>query len=449
MILSLLGASSAIACSKSSPADSVPTSSAAAAASSPGVVKAASSAVLPATPAPPVVPTPPKDLNVLVISIDSLRADMPWAGYERPIAPRLTELEKRSVSYTKAYAVSSYTSMSLGGFLGGRIPSTLKRSGYFFGTYPSANLFFPELLQAKGVKTLSAHAHTYFANAGFAQGFDKYELVPNIVFDPQTDPNVTSPQHEALAEKLLGDPALDDARFFAWFHFLDPHDQYMAHDKDGIEPYGKKLRDRYDGEVTFTDRWIGKLLDFVETKPWAKRTMIVITADHGEAFGEHNRYRHGFEIWENLVRVPLFVVAPGAKPRHIDTPRSTVDLAPTFLETFGAPPEPTFEGKSLLAEIYGADVEPRDVVVDLPMTSNNDKRRALVHGKWKIIAFGKEQSLQLFDLEADPKEESPITKGDDFVEMAARYRAYAKQVPEIMPYQCGEDCLNNGAYKKK
>ena len=63
---------------------------------------------------------PPPNLNILLITVDSLRADMPWAGYDRPIAPNLTEFEKRAVSYTRAYALSSYTSMSVGGLLGGR-----------------------------------------------------------------------------------------------------------------------------------------------------------------------------------------------------------------------------------------------------------------------------------------------------------------------------------------
>jgi hypothetical protein len=114
------------------------------------------------------------DYNVLVLSIDSLRADMPWNGYARPIAPRLTELEKRAVSYTHAYAISSYTSMSLGGFLGGKLPSGMKRSGFFFGKYAPENVLFPEVLQANGVRTISAHAHGYFKDAGFEQGFDNY-----------------------------------------------------------------------------------------------------------------------------------------------------------------------------------------------------------------------------------------------------------------------------------
>lgn len=398
----------------------------------------------------PAGPALRDDYNVLVLSIDSLRADMPWNGYPRAIAPRLTELEKRAISYTHAYAISSYTSMSLGGFLGGRLPSGMKRSGFFFGKYAPENVLFPEVLQAKGVRTIAAHAHGYFKDAGFEQGFDKYEIVPNIVFKNETDPNVTSEPHEALAEKLLSDPDLDTKRFFAWFHFLDPHDQYVAHDKDGIPAYGPKLRDKYDAEVTYTDRYLGKLLDFVDAKPWGKRTVIVVTADHGEAFGEHNMFSHGFELWENLVRVPMFLVVPGLAPKRIDLPRSTIDLAPTIFELLGVDPKGSIEleGKSLVSELTGKETPAeRDVVLDLPMTSDNDKRRAVVHGSLKMVGYGKEESLRLYDVAADPEEKSPITRGEKFDEMARRYREISKGVREVAPYACGEKCLNR-AYAK-
>ena len=395
------------------------------------------------------------DYNVLVLSIDSLRADMPWNGYPRAIAPRLTELEKRAISYTRAYSISSYTSMSLGGFLGGKLPSGMKRSGFFFGKYPPENVLFPEVLQASGVRTISAHAHGYFKDAGFDQGFDKYEIVPNIVFKNETDPNVTSEPHEALAEKLLSDPELDSKKFFAWFHFLDPHDMYVAHDKDGIPAYGPKLRDKYDAEVTYTDRYLGKLLDFVESKPWGKRTVIVVTADHGEAFGEHGQFAHGFELWENLVRVPMFFVVPGLPAKHIDVPRSAVDLAPTILELLGVDAKATaggssldLEGKSLVPELTGEEAPAeRDVVLDLPMTSDNDKRRAVVHGTLKIIAYGKEETLRMYDLAVDPEEKSPITKGEQFDEMARRFRELSRSIREVPPYACGASCLNR-AYAK-
>ncbi|MCL2448667.1 MAG: sulfatase [Polyangiaceae bacterium] len=389
-------------------------------------------------------PAPPANANVILLSIDSLRADMPWAGYERPIAPRITAFEATAVDFTHAYSASSYTSMSLGGLLGGRPPSELRRSGYFFGTY-KGDVFFPKLLQHAGVHTMGVMAHMYFKSAGFDQGFDDWRLVPGITFDPNTDRDITSPAHERLAEEMLGDPANDTRRFFFWAHFLDPHDQYQRH--EGID-WGRSPRDRYDGEVTFTDRYFGKLLDFIAAKPWAARTVIIMTADHGEEFGEHGMTRHGFEVWNTLVHVPLMVLAPGAAPRHIDVLRSGLDLAPTILELFGVPADAPFAGKSLVSEVYGGSAEERDVIVDLPATSDNGRRRALVHGDQKIICFDPDTFCKLFDLAADPLEKTPIVKGADFKEMRERYRAAARTITEVVPYACGPDCLNNG-YRKK
>ena len=107
--------------------------------------------------------------------------------------------------------------------------------------------------------------------------------------------------------------------------------------------------------MTFTDQHVGKLLDFIASKPWASRTVIIVTSDHGEEFGEHQMTRHGFEVWETLVHVPLMVVAPGAQPRARSTSlRSGIDLAPTILDLFGVAGDPSFEGKSLVQELYGA-----------------------------------------------------------------------------------------------
>jgi len=378
---------------------------------------------------------PPGKLNVLVLSIDSMRSDMPWNGYPRDIAPNMTAFEKASVSYTRHYAVSSYTAMSVGGFLSGRYPSELQRSGYFFSAYPEEVLFFPELLQKAGVRTLSAQAHFYFSKqkAGFHQGFDVYEIVPGISADNTTDKNVTSPQHLELAMKMLSDKANTAGTFFAFFHFLDPHDMYMTH--EGIESFGKKARDLYDGEMKFTDQHVGKLLDFVKQQDWGKRTAIIITADHGEAFGEHKMYRHGFEVWDVLSHVPLMIQAPGAAPRRIDEPRSSIDLAPTILELTGTPAENSLSGQSLVPELYGAKPEPRDVIVDLPRTSDNDRRRALIHDRYKLIAYGDEDGFDLFDIVADPGEKKDIKREQKeiFEQMKARYQDRSASMREVCP----------------
>jgi arylsulfatase A-like enzyme len=428
-------------------------------------VAAGSAALADAGPAAKPAPRVPDKLNVIVISIDSLRADMPWAGYPRDIAPNLAALEKKSVSFTHAYSLSSYTSMSLGGFLAGRYPSELRRDGFFFGTYAKENVFFPELLQKNGIHTFSAHAHGYFKDAGFQQGFDQWELVPNLKWNNTTDENVTGEAHEHIAERMLshaleatpGGASADggggDAgvaataqapeRFFAWFHFLDPHDQYMGHEQDGIPSFGPKPRDKYDAEVVYTDQKLAKLLAYINEQPWKDRTAIIVTADHGEAFGEHKQLLHGFEVWENLVRVPLFFYVPGVSPAHIDTPVSAIDMAPTILDMFGVDKDADMEGRSLFTAVKkGAEPDAVDVVVDLPVTSDNDKRRALISGKKKVISFGEAGILQAFDLEQDPGEEHPLTSGDVFDAMTKRYRDASAHIKEVSPYACQKGCLN-------
>lgn len=390
-------------------------------------------------PAQPATARPPADLNVVMISIDSLRADMPWSGYPRPIAPFLTELEARSVSYTHAYALSSYTSMSVGGFLGGRLPGELRRDGYFFGTYPSRVLFFPEKLHAAGVRTITANAHGYFrrGKAGFDQGFDVYELLPGLHWNSTTDVDVTGDRHAALARRLLSDPANTSGRFFAWFHFMDPHDQYQQH--PGATAWGRRMRDRYDGEVTYTDAQLRDFVTWIQQQPWGAHTAIIITADHGEGFGEHHHFRHGFELWQHVVRVPWFFVLPGATPKRIDVSRSHLDLAPTILDLFGLPPEPEFTGRSLVPELYGSETPAeRDVWIDLARTSDNDRRRALVHGRYKIIAYGDDSRFEVYDVEADPGETTNLRASNRAVydDMVARYRAAQGSFRVENPYSC-------------
>jgi choline-sulfatase len=378
---------------------------------------------------------PPADLNVILVTIDSFRADMPWNGYARPIAPNLSALAAKGVNYTHAYSLSSYTSMSVGGLLGGKYPGEMKRDGYFFGHY-RGNLLFPERLQSAAIKTFAVHAHLYFGNAGFQRGFDVYKLVPGLTWNANTDENVTSPRSEKLAEKLLGDASLTSGRFFAWFHFLDPHDQYKSHPE--VASYGRRARDLYDGEITYTDLYIGKLLEFIGRQPWAGHTAIIVSGDHGEAFGEHRCWRHGFELWQPLVRVPWIFSVPGVRARTIDQNRSHIDLAPTILELMGVSRD-GLAGTSLVPELYErASAEPRDVVVDLPRTSDNDRRRALIHGHYKLISFGDDVRFQLFDLDADPEEAHPLEKieRDTFAEMIRLYKDDQTGIHDVGPYAC-------------
>jgi choline-sulfatase len=373
--------------------------------------------------------------NVILVSIDSLRADMPWAGYPRPIAPHLAALYAKSVAYAHAYSTSSFTSKSIPGLLTGKFPSELDRSNKFFTFYYGKSDFFCTSLAAEGIPCVGAHAHAYFGKgqSGFENGFRKWEIVDGITFDYQTDPYVTSQKLTPLAITMLEEVSASPRPFFAWFHYMDAHDKYNSHEES--PHFGDRPRDLYDEEVFYTDLWIGKLLDFVDKQPWAPHTVIAVTADHGEAFGEHNLTRHGRELWEELVHVPLFFYVPGAAPRVIDTPRGHADVAPTILELLGAKKIDSMHGTSLVSELHGGKAAPRDVIVDLPEDDICERRRALIHDRWKIIAFGDDVRFSLFDLEEDPHEATDLywKRRDVAQEMHQRYLDAGKAIHDVEP----------------
>lgn len=378
----------------------------------------------------------PEKLNVMLLTIDSLRADMPWTGYPRDIAPNLTKLAEKSVVYPNAYAVSSYTAKSVSSLLTGRYPSSLYRSGYFFAGFSDANLFLTEVLQERGVRTMGGHGHLYFDRGkNLNQGFDIWELVPGIRFDSDTDKNITSDKMTDMAIKMLSDEANTSKQFFMWFHYMDPHDQYIKH--ESTPDFGKKNRDRYDSEVYFTDSHIGRLFEFAKDKEWWNRTAIIISADHGEAFGEHGMFKHAFELWEVLTRVPLVVYYPGVTPRVIDERRSHIDLAPTILELMGVESPSSFVGRSLVPELKGGKPDNREpIVLDLPEDKNNPDRHAIISGDYKLIFKNYGATKQLFNLKNDPGEEQDLAKKEPekLAEMMKLYDETWKGIEVITPF---------------
>lgn len=352
----------------------------------------------------------PRPLNVLLLTVDSLRADMPWAGYPRQIAPNLTALAEESAVWENHRSVASYTAQTVATWLSGQYASTLYRDGWFFTSYSPHNRFFTEVLQEQGIATIGLHAHMYFGrDKGLEQGFETWEIVPGISFDARTDKHVTSQKSAERLIALLGEPALGARQFFAWSHFMDPHDQYIAHAES--PDFGKKNRDRYDSEVFYTDMWIGKVLAFARSQPWWDHTAVIVTGDHGEAFGEHGMYKHAFDLWDVLVRVPLVIRVPGAAPVRISAPRTHIDLAPTIMDLMRVRPLGQFAGRSLLPEIRGADPDSREpLVLELAEDSHNPGLRAVIHGDYKLIIHTRGGPARLFNLRQDPGELTNLAK---------------------------------------
>jgi arylsulfatase A-like enzyme len=185
--------------------------------------------------------------------------------------------------------------------------------------------------------------------------------------------------------------------------------------------------------LSYTDEWVGNLLDWVSRQPFGDSTAIIITADHGESFGAHQTFKHGYELWEDLVHVPLLVYAPNITARPIHSARSHIDLAPTILELMGLPKGGQMRGTSLVPELYGLEADERPVVCDLPRDNLQDRRRALIDGHKKIIAFGDDRYFMLFDLESDPEETNDLILKNPVLrkEMLARYQELSQEIEQV------------------
>ncbi|HTM44898.1 MAG TPA: sulfatase-like hydrolase/transferase, partial [Polyangiaceae bacterium] len=377
-------------------------------------LEAAAGAGLKPAPATTVRDKLPAKLNVVLITIDTLRHDLGYLGYQRPVSPNLDELVKKSVLFERAYSLASYTGKSLGPSLIGKYPGETARNFGHFDKYSTDNVFIQERAQKAGIRTVSVQAHWYMKeNTGLGRGFDVLDLsaAPKV---PQAegDRSVTSDKLTDAAIAQLQTLQGDGKQFYLWVHYLDPHAEYVPHEEFN---FGRNQRALYDGEVAFTDKHIGRLLQFLEGSSLAPNTALIVTSDHGEAFGEHGLIRHGFELWEELIRVPLIVHVPGIAPRRESVRRSNIDLVPTLLDLLGIPkPEAgapdALSGQSLLPDLLlpaGQHAAVRPVFADLCAGPYNDERQALIEDDKKLItAMGRPAGL--YDLSSDEAEKNNL-----------------------------------------
>ncbi len=383
----------------------------------------------------------PKKPNIVLISVDTLRWDLGYTGNKRPLSPNIDALAKKSVIFDNAYALASYTSKSLGPMLIGKYPSTTERDFKHFDHFAPKEKFLQERLQADGFRTVAIHGYWYFfaKGYGFERGWDVIDskATPKV-WVVEGDRTVNGDKLADSAIEQLGDPALENQQFYFWVHFVDPHAEYVAHAE---HDFGNSGRERYDGEVAFVDAQVGRILAALQARPFAERTIVIFTSDHGEAFGEHDMWRHGFEVWDELVRVPLFFHVPGVEPRHVTTRRSSIDVVPTILEIAGHPdpqagtPE-GLPGVSLLPDIMnppGYEAKPRIVLVDMPQGPYNEERVAFIEGSHKLITT-QGRVLGLYDLDEDPGEKTNLMDDAELkAKVLDRFKAFRGAQKLYMP----------------
>ena len=375
----------------------------------------------------------PKNLNLILLTIDTVRADVLQDA--RHITPNLDRLAQRGIVYSRAYSPASYTGKSVGPFIIGKNSSETQRDFSHFNAFRKET-FLQQRLQGAGIRTVSVQGYWYFyiAPFGFERGFDVLESGASpgqgyIEGDRTT--NTEKQADQVIAQ--LRNPENTSRQFFLWSHFTDPHAEYVAH--SGFD-FGNDSKGKYLGEVAFVDYHLGRIFDEIFSGAFADRTVIIVTSDHGEAFGEHGMLRHGFELWEPLIRVPLLMYIPSLDAHRIDSRRSLIDLVPTILDLMGAPPASGngldfVSGQSLAPELFGSaetQLQDRPVFADMSAGPNNAERQAYIHGDFKLITSNG-RPLGLYNLTADPDEKHDLL--DDEVlrnKLLGEFKAYRREL---------------------
>jgi arylsulfatase A-like enzyme len=379
----------------------------------------------------------PMPLSFLLITVDTLRPDLGYMGYERPVSPHIDRLAEHSVVYERAYSISTYTGFALTPMMASRYVSEMPRTDRHEVKYLKQNVLLAERLLSAGYHTAGAASHFLFApELGWIDGFERFAKVPAEGKAPpgsSIDWFHTSRGMADVAIRMLSDPGIVSGPFFIWLHFLDPHKQYLEH--PGFSNFGRDRRGLYDGEIAYTDFHIGRVLDALDASPLRARTAVILTADHGEAFGEHGFSYHGRQVWDEVVRVPLIVFVPGASPRRISRRISAVEFAPTILDLAGLPEDKGARGQSFAPELFGADQPERPILIDQPKNPYYPLTRAFIDKGYKLHYASESNTYRLFDLTHDPGERNDLapTNPELLARMRKAYDSFMAGITEVTP----------------
>ncbi|MBV9119173.1 MAG: sulfatase-like hydrolase/transferase [Chloroflexi bacterium] len=340
-----------------------------------------------------------KHPSVLLVTIDALRADrLGCYGGSRNLSPRIDALAAEGVRFSRAISRSTHTPESFPALMASICPLlSVPLTGQGMARQlPRSIRLISESFQDAGYQTVGIHSNPYLSRAfGYSAGFDTFDddlklggtklsvQAHRVINRMRARPHMTA--EELNARALAWFDRYDGHRpFFAWLHYMDVHGPYLPPDEHlrAVRPAGVKLNERslaalwrrakwhpetvtdderallidlYDAEVRSTDTSLGRLLDELERRGQLGETVLAITSDHGEEFGEHGRYDHPNDLYEELLRVPLILRLPGQASAGMvhDGVVPTSDLAPTLLEAAKLPREPRHMGRGLLRLVNG------------------------------------------------------------------------------------------------
>jgi arylsulfatase A-like enzyme len=388
--------------------------------------------------------------NLVILMIDTLRADHLGAyGYARAKTPHIDALATAGTRYAHAFAQASWTRPSVATILSGQYPSS-HGAVHKADILPDRVETLAEVLQRAGYHTAAfANNANVTAAFNFQQGFDEFHyLAPSLFFyadEPAAQlalygglrllrerfvarrvnvENYYQPAERVTAEVKgwLERRGAERRPFFLFVHYMDPHDPYFVHPYRG-EGYARvanpnppaavaeKYRDLYDGEIAYLDQHLGVLFEDLKRRGLWERTLVALTADHGEEFQEHGGWWHGTTLYDEQIHVPLIVKAPGgAGGRVVEEFATSLDIAPTLLAAAGTKVPETMQGHALPLD-GGAAPSRQSVFAEEDLEGN--VLQAVRTREWKLISAnpGNPRGLapeELYEVGRDPGERQEV-----------------------------------------
>lgn len=410
--------------------------------------------------------------NVLLITVDSLRQDTLSESYEE-VAPHIGSLAQAGTEFTQTIANGPNTPSSFPSILTGTHP--LMYGGYRY--LDDARPFLSSSLRDTGFTTVGYHSNPHLGpeknyNHGFNifnDGDEEADSVDTLTNFVDENLNSDSRLYSLLrrlwhifgsatgasayerAESITNDALewltnWDGDRFFMWVHYMDVHypfqppDEHLqaiGHDpisarrvaslNDTMQENPESLSDRdvtdlqtlYRGELHYVDHHVGRVLDELASKEVRDDTMVIFTADHGEAFGEHGRWGHHPYMYDELLRVPLIVDEPEHSIQKIDTQVSLIDLFPTICDACEIDHPDKTQGENIFEKDSGVELA----------TSNGGQRLAARTPEWKCLWHIVDEEVELYNLDADPGEAKDISEENP--EVVTRLQNELKEYREI------------------
>ena len=349
--------------------------------------------------------------NVVVITIDTLRADHLGCYGDRSIqTPNIDALSRSSARFTHAFTPVPITLPAHTALFTGSFPMATGMHDFSGNRLPASAVTLANVLHDHGYSTAAfLGAAVLDSRFGLSQGFDTY--FDHFEFSRLDEANLDSikrPGDQVIDNALAWLKAHPREPFFLWVHLYDAHYPYTP-----PEPFASRYRDRpYDGEIAFADAQVGRLLTFLNETRRYVGAVLVLAADHGEGLGEHGEKTHGFFVYNSTLHVPLLVKVPGVAPRTIESEVSLVDVMPTVLQALRLPIPPTVQGRGLLSEVVGKP----------PSNTSNlyaETYLPLLHFRWSQLRALQSAGLkyieaprpELYDTRTDPRETKNLLPG--------------------------------------